>query len=118
LRQAFISLLVACCPLAIYAGEVAITIDDFSIKDGSLFNIEERDQKILDALKIHNVSSALFVTCKELENPRIKKRLSHWDIYNHVVANHTYNHWHYHKTKFREYSFWNSWYSLFCCWNL
>ncbi len=71
------------------ASEVAITIDDFNVKS------PKGDQQILDALKKHQVQATLFVACKYLDNPMIKKRFFHWENAGHSVANHTYSHWFY-----------------------
>lgn len=73
---------------------MSITIDDFNVKS------DEADEKILSALKKHELKAALFVSCQYLDVPRISKRLPFWEQAGHLIANHTYSHKNYHKSDF------------------
>lgn len=46
------------------ATSVSITIDDFNIHEDEMIDARNRNQKILSALKKHEVKSALFVVGK------------------------------------------------------
>lgn len=83
---------------AAFAGEVAITIDDFNVKSPA------GDQQILDALNKHKVQAALFVACQYLDKPMVKERFSHWEKAGHNIGNHTYSHWFYDKKGFKAFS--------------
>ena len=80
---------------AAFAGEVAITIDDFDLRAGPMLNRVQRDESVLAALKKHNVQATLFLCCDYLEQPDIKARIPLWEIAGHSIANHTYSHWFY-----------------------
>jgi len=88
----------------IQAKKVAITIDDFTMKDGPRLNLEQRDQAMLDALKKHGVQAAAFIKGSNLEKKRIRNRVKRWDDQGHLIANHTYRHPNYHKVSFSAFS--------------
>lgn len=87
-----------------FAAEVAITIDDFNLREAPLMGRTKRDEKVLEALRKHKVQAALFLTCKYLEIPESKARLHSWEKEGHILANHTYSHWFYDEKGFKAFS--------------
>lgn len=88
----------------LFAAEVAITIDDFDLREGPMLNRIQRDEGVLRALKKHQVEAAVFISCQYMANPEIKARVSHWDRAKHLIANHTYSHWFYDEKGFEAFS--------------
>lgn len=89
---------------ALSAPEVAITIDNFDLADAPLLKWEDRDERILAALKDHGLSAAAFVTTKNLADPRVAASLKKWDAAGHLIGNHTHSHKNYNQTDFAAYS--------------
>lgn len=85
---------------AAIAAEVAITIDDFDLRTGPLLGRTERDERVLAALKKHNVQAALFLRCSYLEISETKARIPFWEKAGHSIANHTFSHWFYDEKGF------------------
>ncbi len=76
-----------------YAAEVAITIDDPNVETKPLFNAQDRDHKILTALKNNgNLKAVLFVCGMRIDNPLGKILLQDWNNAGHILGNHTYSH--------------------------
>lgn len=104
LLKLFLLLLIGFVPVFVSASEVAITIDDFNLKDGPLMTLKEKDERILNILEKNQVEIALFVTAGVLDQPLTKERLAVWDRTNHIIANHTYRHTFYRRLSFQEFS--------------
>ncbi len=87
--------------------QVAITIDDIDLNanDTPLLSLDERNTKILQALKNNgNLQAALFVCGMRIDNPQGKKHLAEWDKANHIIANHSYSHFYYPSVDFDKFS--------------
>jgi len=90
LLKFFFLLLMGFVSAFVSASEVAITIDDFNLKDGPLMTLKEKDERILNVLEKNQVEIALFVIAGVLEQSLTKERLAVWDRTNHIIANHSY----------------------------
>lgn len=77
---------------ALHAQEVAITIDDPNCGDPVFFSHEERDQKILTALKKHHLKAAFFVIGACVDTKEGKTFLQRWNDEGILLGNHTYSH--------------------------
>lgn len=88
----------------LFAAEVAITIDDFDLREGPKLNRVQRDEGILKALKKHKVEAAVFISCQYLATAEIKARVPYWDKAGHLIGNHTYSHWFYDEKGFDAFS--------------
>lgn len=85
--------------------EIAITIDDFDLNASTpLFDPDARNTQILDALRAMRVQAAAFVCGRRVDNPDGRRRLAPWSDAGHILANHTYSHWHYPDTGFDKFS--------------
>lgn len=85
--------------------EIAITIDDFDLNASTpLLDPDARNTQMLDTLRAMRVQAAAFVCGKRVDNPDGKRRLAPWSEAGHVIANHTYSHWHYPDTGFDKFS--------------
>jgi peptidoglycan-N-acetylglucosamine deacetylase len=91
-------------PFADSRPKVAITIDDFGLNDVSKEEAEFRNRAILEALRKHSIQAAGFVCGRRIENENGKMVLRQWDDAGHVIANHTYSHWYYHRRSVEEFS--------------
>lgn len=87
-----------------FAGEVAITIDDFDLRTGPVMGRTERDEHVLSALEKHGVKAALFLRCAYLEIPESRARIPYWEKAGHIIGNHTYSHWLYDEKGFEVFS--------------
>jgi len=77
---------------AVYAQNIAITIDNPNSKSTPLFSAEERDKKILGALDKNHLKIVLFAQGKQIEDWQGKKLLQRWNDAEHILGNHTYSH--------------------------
>lgn len=87
--------------------EVAITIDDIDLNPGDtpLLSLDQRNLKILQALKTNgNLQAALFVCGMRIDNDQGKARLAEWNKSGHIIANHSYSHFYYPSTDFGKFS--------------
>lgn len=84
--------------------KVAITIDDFGLNDLAKEEAEFRNRAILEALRKHSIKAAGFVCGRRIENENGKMILRQWDDAGHLIANHTYSHWYYHRRSVEEFS--------------
>jgi len=86
---------------------LAITMDDPNIVETPLLSAEERNQRILDALRNHrSLKAALFVCGQRINNDRGRAIVRAWDTAGHTIGNHSYSHLYYNsgKTDFETYS--------------
>lgn len=74
------------------AQEVAITMDDPNCGDAAYFSHEERDQRILSALKKNHVQAAFFVVGRCVDNQEGKRLLQRWNKAGLLLGSHTYSH--------------------------
>jgi peptidoglycan/xylan/chitin deacetylase (PgdA/CDA1 family) len=85
--------------------EIAITIDDFDLNASTpLLDPDARNALILDTLRAMRVQAAAFVCGKRVDNPDGRRRLALWSDAGHMLANHTYSHWHYPGSDFEKFS--------------
>ncbi len=80
------------------ASEVSFTVDDPEVSESPIYNVKERNDKILEAFSKYNIQSALFVCGKRIDNPEGKILLETWNKSGHLIANHSYSH-HYYNSK-------------------
>ncbi len=79
---------------------IAIRMDDPFVADSPLFTAEERDRRILDALRKHdNLKAALFVAGEKVDGDAGKRLLARWNSAGHILANHSYSHLYYPSKK-------------------
>lgn len=72
---------------------VAITIDDFEWDTTPAFlPAKVKNQRMLDALRRHQIRSALFVNGQYIDEGQGASLLSQWDRAGHIIGNHTYSH--------------------------
>ena len=74
---------------------LCFTFDDGNPNDILGYHYFEWNKMILDHLEENNLQAILYVCGKQLDNPKGKEILESWDKSNHLIANHTYNHWNY-----------------------
>jgi len=92
-------------PFADDKPQVAITIDDFNFFGASRSVVEQRNQALLDALRVHSDLKAAVFACGKYVNHEMGLRIvREWGRAGHIIANHTYSHWCYPKRGFEEYS--------------
>lgn len=84
--------------------QLAITLDDFNLFDTPILSAEQRNKKILEAFSKRNLKSAIFVAGKYIDDETKRGYLKSWSDAGHIIANHTYSHFHYHKTNFESFS--------------
>ncbi|HEY8616711.1 polysaccharide deacetylase family protein [Phenylobacterium sp.] len=71
---------------------MAVTIDDFEIKDTPRLSGAERHAAILAALERHGIKAAGFVAGTYADNPAAQAHLRAWSAQGHLIGNHTYSH--------------------------
>lgn len=84
--------------------EIAITLDDFNIDDTPTLSGAARNQAILDALDRYKIKAGMFVKGRNVDDEKKMALLRLWDKRGHMIANHTYSHWHYPSVNFRQFS--------------
>lgn len=78
--------------------QVAITMDDFQPFGSTDSEKEENSLGILAALKKHgNLKAAAFICGNRVDSVIGKRILNAWNDQGHILANHTYSHWYYHR---------------------
>lgn len=82
------------------APQVAITMDDPNLSETPKLTGEERNRKILEALRNHSdLRAALFVSGQKIDSDAGKHLLQSWNDAGHTLGNHTYSHGYYHSSK-------------------
>ena len=80
--------------------QIAITMDDPNLEPTPRFSPEERNARILAALRNHrDLRAALFVCGKRVDHDAGKRLLQGWNDAGHSLGNHTYSHSFYHSAK-------------------
>ncbi|HEX8040455.1 MAG TPA: polysaccharide deacetylase family protein [Chryseosolibacter sp.] len=74
------------------AQEIAITFDDAPTADGPLFSGEERTQRIIEQLRIHEVTQVAFFVITGNINAAKQQRLISYTKAGHLLANHSHTH--------------------------
>lgn len=72
--------------------QISITMDDFFWQNAVHQTAAQRNKSILGALKSHNVTAAMFVIGKNVEDVEGKDLLNEWNSAGHLIGNHTYSH--------------------------
>lgn len=75
--------------------QIAITIDDPTIKATGGKSWQEKNEALLLTLERHKVKAALFVCGMRVDNAEGRKLLVAWDKANHLICNHSYSHWYF-----------------------
>lgn len=74
---------------------LAITIDDFDLKDSHLLTGAERDARIRATLARHGIKAAGFVAGKYVHEPLSGQVLTGWSREGHILGNHSFSHSYY-----------------------
>ena len=74
-------------------------MDDPNTTEYPLMTWQERNDKILETLKKHNLQAALFVCGKRINDAAGSVLLKKWDDAGHLICNHTYSHAYFHSKK-------------------
>ncbi|MGE0127033.1 MAG: polysaccharide deacetylase family protein [Blastocatellales bacterium] len=84
--------------------QVAITMDDFNLFGETDAEKLENSRAILAALRSRsNLKAAAFVSGQAVNSEIGKRVLQAWNDAGHIIANHTYSHWYYHKRSVEEF---------------
>lgn len=84
--------------------QVAITMDDFGLFGETDAEKLENSRAILAALRSRsNLKAAAFICGRNVDNDLGKRVLQAWNDAGHIIANHTYSHWYYHKRSVEEF---------------
>ncbi len=75
-----------------FAAEVSITIDDPSLDSGAPFTADQRNSRILEALRKHQAQALLFVCGKRVDSAKGRALLRTWGQAGHWIGNHSYSH--------------------------
>jgi peptidoglycan/xylan/chitin deacetylase (PgdA/CDA1 family) len=84
--------------------QVSITIDDFALDQVPKDEAEFRSRAVLEALRKHSIKAAGFICGRRVDNENGKMILRQWDDAGHLIANHTYSHWYYHRRSVEEFA--------------
>lgn len=85
--------------------QVAITMDDFGLFGASDEERIANSRAILDALRKHsNLKAAAFICGRRVDSPTGKRVVQMWNDEGHLIANHTYSHWYYHRRGVEEFA--------------
>lgn len=71
---------------------LAITMDDPNNYEMPLLNGTERNERILETLKKHNLQAALFVCGMRIDSDSARRIIQAWDDAGHLICNHSYSH--------------------------
>jgi len=87
------------------APQLAITIDDFNFFRATRAVADKRNRALLAALRAHsNLKTAAFICGRNIDSEMGKSLVNDWAKEGHVIANHTYSHWHYPGHSFEEFA--------------
>lgn len=97
IMTAFLLMVLFCQP--VWAGQIAITIDDVPMGAKGGMTRTERTQRIIDVLRKHIVRAAIFVTGKNVNDDEAKRVIRMWDDAGHIIGNHSQSHLYYNSDK-------------------
>lgn len=86
----FASIVLSVCNA--FSAEVSITMDDPSLESGLPFSANEKNTRILEALRKHDAQAVLFVCGKRVDSPAGMSLIKAWQKEGHWLGNHTYSH--------------------------
>ena len=93
--NAFIQLLIFLfLPMNLFSVDIALTIDDHPMVDGSLFSTKKRTTAIIAALEKHSCKAAFFCLGSHCLDKKRSDLLSDIDTRGHFLCNHSMNHHH------------------------
>ncbi len=72
--------------------QIALTLDDPTLKLGSVLKWQEANTRILKAIAAKDIRAALFVCGMRVDETDGAKLLSAWDEAGHLISNHSYSH--------------------------
>src|SRR5712691_5292909 len=72
--------------------QLALTLDDPTLKLGSVLKWQEANTRILKAISAKDIRAALFVCGMRVDEADGAKLLSAWDEAGHLICNHSYSH--------------------------
>ena len=72
--------------------QIALTLDDPTLKLGSVLKWQEANTRILKAIAAKDIRAALFVCGMRVDEADGAKLLSAWDEAGHLICNHSYSH--------------------------
>jgi peptidoglycan/xylan/chitin deacetylase (PgdA/CDA1 family) len=76
--------------------QVAVTMDDFNVRESVHLTGNERSDRILAALRRHGTQAMALVVGRNAETPAGQTILDRWAAAGHVIGNHSYSHLDYH----------------------
>jgi peptidoglycan-N-acetylglucosamine deacetylase len=74
---------------------VAITLDDFTLKDSAILSANERDIRLRKILADHGIKAAGFISGFNIDSADGAKMLAKWSDAGHILCNHSYSHTYY-----------------------
>lgn len=80
---------------SVFAGQIAITIDDIPKDPHGGITRTQRTKRIIDTLKKHDIRAAIFVRGKFVTDKESKAILKMWDTAGHIIGNHSQSHLNY-----------------------
>ncbi|HKQ74851.1 MAG TPA: polysaccharide deacetylase family protein [Blastocatellia bacterium] len=84
--------------------QVAITMDDFGLFGETDAEKVANSREILAALASHSsLKAAAFICGRRVDSEAGQRVLQAWDDAGHLIANHTYSHWYYHRRGVEEF---------------
>ena len=92
MKNVFFALTLLFTGLAVHAKEIAITFDDSPRFASGFFDGQTRAQKLIKALKDHNIEQVAFFSVSKNLDEEGKKRLQRYADAGHIIANHTDTH--------------------------
>ena len=72
--------------------QIALTLDDPTLKLGSVLKWQEANTRILKAISAKDIRAALFVCGMRVDEADGAKLVSAWDEAGHLICNHSYSH--------------------------
>jgi len=103
-RSFFTAILLVLCP-HVFAGQIAITIDDAPFPDSAYYSRNERTRVIADKLSKSNVQQAMFFAVgKQADRNNGIECLRTYASNGHLIANHSYNHFDHNRAESKDYS--------------
>lgn len=72
--------------------QIALTLDDPTLKLGSVLKWQEANTRILKAIATRDIRAALFVCGMRVDEGDGAKLVSAWDEAGHLICNHSYSH--------------------------
>jgi peptidoglycan/xylan/chitin deacetylase (PgdA/CDA1 family) len=91
------------CGTVSMAGELALSFDDAPMRDMNLYSGKERADILIKKLKKYKIQTVFFSVAGNLAQEDRLARMKHYDMANHLIANHTLTHPDFNKTPLIDY---------------